>query len=239
MQQERKTKPIKLKGMLLVDNKEKLGTLVVLFQFAFIMVIRQTMFSSVETSGVWEWFLFSVLFLGILPIFTIGYFLRQRLGDFNIGWKGLPKRNWLQLALLLFILLAGHLLVVVRLDWTQIFQVFRWVTGGLWVTLFIDIFLLTSVVLSMEIFFRGYMMETLKRSWGQLPAMMVQAVAAVVYAYISVSAQSPEKVVYLIFLNIILGFIATVGRSVLVSALVHWFLLLALDIYSLQYISVN
>lgn len=222
--------------MIIVENRSKIESVVILGELVLIVIIRKFLFASIQTSGVWEWVLFTLCFLAVLPMITIKYIFKKSLRDYGISFS-FNKEQKYTLITLLVVMLAAVLLVVLKLNWADIIPVFFWVSGGIWVTLFIDVCLLSLIVIATEIFFRGYLLTSLSNAWNGTAAILLTTALAAGYSYMSTEVNTLSKGVYLITINLFLSILAYVNKSMALSAIVSWIFLFSIDLLAIYTIS--
>ena len=174
----------------------------------------------------WYWSLMTSCCYVIAPVLYIKFVLKDQVRDYGFRLKGTLKHAWIYVALFLIVLPA---LFVVGL--TESFQrsypfykdagrsVFDFV---MWEVVYIAQFL------SLEFFFRGFLVHALKRRFGFLCIL----VAVMPYCMIHFGKPMPETL-GAIFAGIALGALSLLTRSIWLGVAIHVSVALSMDVISL------
>ncbi len=220
--------------MFVIRDRGKTELILVLIGFVIIVLIIEFFLSKIETEGVWEWLLLSMAFFFVTPLFVITKILKRSPKEYFLALD-ITKKALLLTFLGIVIYVATLWLLVVQLDWKGHLTVSRWVLGSAGFLLFVDLAITPLVVFAKEFFFRGFILRSALPVLGAVGAIIFQAVLFLGYElYIS---GFPEwlvlwpQIVLLLFLNVMLGFIAWVNKSIVISALISWIHILAIDLF--------
>lgn len=210
----------------------KKDSIIVVALLVLIIFIRSFLFLNVQTSGIWEATVFSLIALLFLPYIVIKYLLKKPLREFNWFWPEYPAL-W-KTAVLGGAALFGFLgILVLKFDWKLFVPVSFWVGGGLWLTLFLDLFCLLPITIANEFFFRGFLMNSIKKDFGKVAALIFQALAMMAYLFFLSGMPALTQFIGMVVLQIILGIIALHTKSIGASAVVNWLFLFIIDMMSI------
>lgn len=220
--------------MFVVRDRKKTELILVLVGLVVITLIIEFFLSKIETEGVWEWLLLSVAFFFATPFFVITRMWKRSPKEYFLALD-VTKKAFLLTLLGIVIYVAVLWLLVVQLNWKGHLTVSRWVMGSTGFLLFVDLIAVPFVVFSREFFFRGFVLKSALPVLGIAGAIVFQAVLFSGYElYISGFSEwlsAWPQIVLMLFLNVVLGFIAWVNRSVVISALISWIHILTVDLF--------
>jgi len=220
--------------MFVIRDRKKTELILVLFGFVIITLIIEFFLSKIETEGVWEWMLLSVAFFFATPFFVITRILKRSPKEYFLALD-VTKNALLLTPLGVGIYVAVLWLLVVQLNWKGHLTVSRWMLGSAGFLLFVDLIIMPLVVLAKEFFFRGFVLKSALPVLGVTGAIIFQAVLFSGFElYISGFSEwlvAWPQIVMMLFLNVVLGFTAWINRSIVISALISWVHILAVDLF--------
>jgi len=184
--------------------------------------------SSVSFSSILYFFLSSFFFLLVVPIFIIRVILKERLGDFGIGWG--ERRVGLAIIGVLFPIIAViFLLPASRLpSFLSEYPLFHQAGERLSILIFYELFY-GLYYLSWAFFFRGYMLFGTKDTLGQANSILIQTIPSTL-----MHIGKPDGEIWSsILAGLIFGAIALKTRSIFYVFLLHWLIGITLDIFIL------
>ena len=214
-----------------VENRNKVELFVVLLETIAAVFIMKFILGKVETNGIWELLVSSVLFFFVMPIITIKYIFKRTIGEYNlrkdISW---PKGIILLLAT---IFLSGVLaLAVVKFGWINFLEVTNWSgAGSKYLIIFLDLIVLPGIIFSQDFFLRGFVMKTISRRWGFWAAVAVQMLVAVAIKGYFDGNWAWQRMIIFAWMNLILGVVAYHSRWIIFSTLLRWLYFLIFDLF--------
>lgn len=215
--------------MFVVGNKNKAKFFVVLVEFILIALLADFFLSQIETDGVIEWALLSVILFFLTSYFTVHFIFKERIKDYFLDLKYSNKGLfWSFVGFITFVAVMWAL--VVQLQWESDLSVSRWVLGSTGLMVFFDVAVMPFVVFSKEFFFRGFLLKTSKAVIGVIGAIILQAVLATGYELYIGGFLNYQQALLILIPNLFLGYLAYINRSIIVSALFSWVYILAIDL---------
>lgn len=208
--------------------------MVIALELVFVIGFRKMLFSSLDTSGIWEWIIFSIFMLFALPALTLKVAFNEKLKPFNFRFN---PESFKYVLLIGLVIVAGLAIIVLKLNWHKPFPVSVWVLGPKSLAIFIDMMLLPLAILAQEFFFRGWMQTILKREFNDKVAVVIQALLATLYVSLFIGSISWPKTGFFLILNLVLGLIAQHFRSIYASALINWLIIFSLDSFAIYKLS--
>jgi uncharacterized protein len=174
------------------------------------------------------WALGNVVLYVVIPGLLIRCVFRERLADYGLKLRGAFKDGWLYLV---FFAVMGPLILLVSYDahFQHTYPFYRpQMDENLWPWFWAWELLYAFQFLSLEFFFRGFMVHGLKRQLGSMaiPAMMVP------YCMIHFGKPLPETFGAIVA-GLVLGFMSLRTRSVILGAAIHVSVALSMDFASL------
>lgn len=216
--------------MFIVRDTRKAKFLVALIAMMLVVLLAGFFLAQVRTDGVIEWAILSFALLFLTPYFIIKTVLKESVKDyylcFEINWKSI---FWSLVGVGIFVVLIWAL--VVQLGWRGDMPVSRWILGSTGLLIFIDLVLVPVVLFAREFFFRGFLMKIFSETIGVVGAILLQGLLATVYVIHLEGYQNYHYTILLLIPNILLGYVAFVNKSVIVSAIVSWIYVLAVDFF--------
>jgi membrane protease YdiL (CAAX protease family) len=174
------------------------------------------------------WALGNVVLYLVIPGLIIRLVFRERLVDYGLKLHGAFKDGWLYLV---FFAIVGPLVLLVSFDahFQRTYPFYRMpLDEPLWPWFWIWELLYACQFISLEFFFRGFMVHGLKHRLGSMaiPVMMVP------YCMIHYGKPMPETFAAIIA-GLALGFMSLRTRSIILGAAIHVTVALSMDFASL------
>lgn len=220
--------------MFVIADKKKTELLLVLVGFVVITLLIEFFLSKIETDGVWEWALLSIVFFFFTPLFIVKKLWKKPLKEYYLSLDVSKKAIFVSLAAVL-IYVAAMWLLVVQLNWKGHLTVSRWVLGSTGFLLFVDLAVTPFVIFAREFFFRGFVLKSAVGVFGVVGAIVFQAVLATGYdVYIGGFSDwvgAWPQLALLLFFNAMLGFVALASRSIVVTSIISWAHILFIDLF--------
>lgn len=224
---------MKLKKMLKIENKKKFNILIVLGAVLLVFGLKFSLFSFIETSGIWENFIFSIIAFFVFPFFLINSVFGDKLSDYNLNFQ-IVGRNIIW-SILILIALAGFVaFCMVKFDWDKFLVVSNWIVGGRGVLIFLDLIILPAVVFFQDFFFRGFLLESFGGTWNKIVSIAAVSFLYTVYVYLSDRELVGLRFAFLFFINLLLTVIAKLNWSIFPSAFLLWVYIVSVDLLVLQ-----
>ena len=176
-----------------------------------------------ELSSFVYWFLLDFLLFFIIPVYAIKLIFREELKDFGISFANL-KVGILYTFIAILIFIPIVILVSNSENFTEYFPLMNSAKNDLIVFLVYEIFFL-AFIFSWEFIFRGYILFGLEKKFG-LYAIFIQMIPFVLLH----SGKPFIETFSSIFGGLFLGYLALRTRSMLYGFLIHYLILVALDL---------
>lgn len=172
------------------------------------------------------WSSWTVITYVVIPCFIIKLCLRERIADYGWRW-GDTHKHWLGYAYLLLPVLGFVVIASFREDFVDHYPFYQlsgrsWLDFVLWEALYLLQFA------SLEFFFRGYMLNSLRPYFGSA------AIWIMIVPYLMIHFPKPWlEATGAIFFGLFLGILALRSRSIWGGFLVHAGVAVSMDIASL------
>lgn len=219
--------------MLKIDHRKKFNLLVALGATSLVFVLKIVLFSYIETSGIWESLIFSIVAFLIFPFFLIKFVFGERASDYNFKFQIIGK-NAIWTILTIAMLASVVIFCVVKFDWDRFLIVSNWIVGGRGIMLFVDIVLLPVIIFSQDFFFRGFLLESLGGYWNKIVSILAVSFLYTAFFYFGDKDLIGLRFAFLFSINIFLTIITKLNKSIFPSALLMWAYLLSIDLLILQ-----
>ncbi|MEA2006772.1 MAG: hypothetical protein U9O20_01250 [Patescibacteria group bacterium] len=220
--------------MFIIADKKKTELLLVLIGFVVITLLIEFFLSKIETDGVWEWALLSMVFFLFTPLFIVKKLWKKTFKEYFLSLDVSIKAIVISLTAVL-IYVAVMWLLVVQLNWRGHLTVSRWILGSTGFLLFVDLVVMPFVIFAREFFFRGFILKSAVGVLGMVGAIVFQSILATGYdVYIGGFSDwvgAWPQIVLLLFFNAMLGFVALVSRSIIVTSIISWAHFLFVDLF--------
>ena len=215
--------------MLVVGDKKRAKLFVVLVEFFLILFLAEFFLSQIETDGVIEWAMLSLVLFFLTPFFTVHFIFKERIKDYFLDLKYSTKALiWGIIGLIVFIAVMWALMV--QLQWENDISVSRWVLGSTGLMVFFDVILVPFVVFSREFFFRGFLLKNSRAVLGVIGAIVLSAILSTSYDLYIGGFLNYRQAILILIPNLFLGYLAYINRSVIVSAIFSWVYILVIDL---------
>jgi len=184
--------------------------------------------SSVPFFSILYFFFSSFFFLFVVPIFIITVILKERLGEYGVGWG--EKTAGLAIIGVLFPVIAViFLLPASRLpSFLSEYPLFHQAGERLSILILYELSY-GFYYLSWEFFFRGYMLFGTKDTLGPANSILIQTIPSTL-----MHIGKPDGEIWsAILAGLVFGAIALKTRSIFYVFLLHWFIGITLDVFIL------
>lgn len=215
-----------------VTNKKRTELFVVVTQYVLTLIIGGFLLRKIQTNGVIENLVVSVLFFFLLPTFVLKSIFKTKLKRFYFNFNLNASQLFLAAAALMVILLAT--IFMVKFGQEKYILVSPWIRSSITLVLLLDLLILIPLSWSQEFFFRGFLQKTFSKNFGPSLAIFLQALAFGFYQMVFLRGFEAETLMatgWLLFLNLILGVLVFYSRSLFCCFLVHWIYLWVLDFW--------
>jgi uncharacterized protein len=179
-----------------------------------------------DLAGYAYWSLCRFVGYVVIPLVVVSFMPGERLKDYGLSFKGVSRHAWIYGVLLLIVLPA-----IVTVSFTAPFQhkyPFYKLAARSWTDFFAWEFIYGVQFLSLEIFFRGFMLHGMKRVLG------AYSIFAMVVPYCMIHFSKPWVETYgAIAAGIALGTLSLRTRSIWCGVLIHLSVAFSMDILAL------
>jgi len=215
-----------------VNNKQK----IVLLVTAVLAIFGQkVILDDVETLGVWEGLLSSVVLFFLFPFFIIKGVFKKDAKMLHLGsYCNVSKYILVFFEALAFIFLIFF--AIKSLGWFDYVKLNylagrEFYFGSLAVVLLLDLIFLPIIIFSQEFFFRGFVLRITEKTAGLFSALVFQAALFAFYEGLFLGGFSfPFLLISFIF-AFFLGFITFQTRNLWFSFFLRWIIILLVDGY--------
>lgn len=162
----------------------------------------------------------------LVPLLYVKFVMRERLREFGMGIRGALDHGWIYIALFVAVIPA-----VFAVSFTQSFQntyPFYEQADRSWLDFLLWELTYTLQFLSLEFFFRGFLVHGLKHRFGVYSVLL----SVVPYCMIHFGKPMPETL-GAIFAGIALGILSLFTRSIWLGVAIHVSVAVSMDIFSL------
>jgi membrane protease YdiL (CAAX protease family) len=162
----------------------------------------------------------------VIPLLYVKFVMRARLRDFGLGLSGSLKHSWIYAVL--FVAVFPAVFVVSLTESFQNTYPFYQYADRSWQDFLLWELTYTLQFLSLEFFFRGFLVHGLKRRFGVYAVLL----SVVPYCMIHFGKPMPETL-GAIFAGIALGILSLFTRSIWLGVAIHVSVAVAMDVFSL------
>jgi membrane protease YdiL (CAAX protease family) len=201
--------------------------------FAPLEALGQTQEALLRAQGtaighLFYWCLTCLLTYFVIPSLVIRFILKERIRDYGVKLKGAFAGFWLY-AMMLAIMLPLVVLVSRDVHFQDTYPFYPVRAGeALWPTFWRWEVLYALQFLALEFFFRGFMVQGLRRRFG------IYSVFAMMVPYCMIHFGKPVQETFAaIVAGIVLGFMSLKTRSIWMGAVLHVSVALSMDFSSL------
>jgi membrane protease YdiL (CAAX protease family) len=174
------------------------------------------------------WATGSVINYVLIPALVVKLYLRERVADFGLRFRGIWANSWLYLAM--FLVMIGPLAFFSRTEAFQAKYPFYRISPGepFWPRLWIWEAAYICQFFALEFFFRGFMVHGLRRRLG------FYAIFVMMVPYCMIHFQKPmPECLGAIAAGAVLGFMSLKTRSIWLGACLHVAVALSMDFLAL------
>lgn len=163
----------------------------------------------------------------LIPLLYVKFVMRARLRDFGLGIRGALEHSWIYIAMFVAVIPA-----VFAVSFTESFQntyPFYERADRSWLDFLLWELTYTLQFLSLEFFFRGFLIHGLKHRFGVYSVLL----SVIPYCMIHFGKPMPETL-GAIFAGIALGVLSLFTRSIWLGVAIHVSIAVAMDVFSLM-----
>ena len=174
------------------------------------------------------WAAGSVINYVLIPVLVVKLYLRERVADFGLRFRGILRSSWIYLAM--FLIMIGPLTFFSRTDAFQAkYPFYRiWPDEPFWPRLWIWEAAYICQFFALEFFFRGFLLHGLRHRLG------FYSIFVMMVPYCMIHFQKPmPECLGAIGAGAILGFMSLKTRSIWLGACLHVAVALSMDLLAL------
>ncbi len=208
--------------MFVAKDKEKVFLMIAFLQFVLTCFAARFFYTTDAKTGILGFAMFLVFFLLVFPIIVVRKIFKKSLKKFWIQKPVSKKKFWITIAILFLFIFSTWLFVVHFGLGKEFIFISWWATKSTGLTFLFGLVVFPFIVISIEVFFRGFLLNILKNKISLFFSVIIQSGLYLAFIFLIRDAHNPKVLLFNFILGLILGAVAYFNRSVFVSSVFHW-----------------